>query len=102
MRACQRKPTPGATQTIRHERFVTALAVLRLVNEVSVNEVAVHFGASRGSVQGLQQQAAVLCGCVTTFCERVGWMDLRVLFAYFKERIEHGVKQELLELIRIP
>ena len=103
-----------------HQRFYTALALHDLVHEVlllllvcwshvclttatsqvPLSEVASKFGATKGMLQGLQQAASTFAGMVTVFCQRLGWASLELLVGQFQDRLEFGVKRELVDLCR--
>ncbi|XP_063716412.1 DNA polymerase theta-like [Symsagittifera roscoffensis] len=84
-----------------HKRFYSALVLLDLINEVPLNEVSAKFSVSRGQLQTLQQSAATFSGMVTVFCHRLGWKNLAMLLGSFQSRLNFGVHQELVELVRI-
>ncbi|XP_075244842.1 DNA polymerase theta-like [Convolutriloba macropyga] len=84
-----------------HKRFYSALVLLDLINEVPLNEVSAKFTVSRGQLQTLQQSAATFSGMVTIFCHRLGWKNLAMLLGSFQSRLNFGVHQELVELVRI-
>ena len=84
-----------------HQRFYTALALHDLVHEVPLSAVAVKYGATKGMLQSLQQAAATFAGMVTVFCARLGWTSLELLVGQFQERLEFGVKRELIDLCRL-
>ena len=84
-----------------HQRFYTALALHDLVHEVSLADVAVKFGATKGMLQGLQQAASTFAGMVTVFCQRLGWNNLELLVGQFQDRLEFGIQRELTDLCRL-
>lgn len=83
-------------------RFYTALALLDLVNESPVNEVAARYKCSRGLLQSLQQMASTFAGIVTAFCKALNWSMLALIIDQFKERLFFGVHRDLIELMRLP
>ncbi|XP_053664088.1 DNA polymerase theta [Anopheles marshallii] len=85
-----------------HKRFYTALALLELVHEVPLGNVAHKFKCCRGLLQSLQQVSATFAGIVTAFCASLNWTLLQLLVAQFRERLFFGVAHELLDLMRIP
>ncbi|KAG0714645.1 DNA polymerase theta [Chionoecetes opilio] len=40
-------------------------------------------------------------GMVTVFCNRLGWNNLELLVAQFRERLHFGVQRDLCDLIRL-
>ena len=84
-----------------HKRFFTALALQDLVQEVPVSTVASRYGASKGLIQSLQTSAGMYAGMVTTFCQKLGWSNLELLFSQFQSRLMFGVERELTDLVRV-
>ena len=84
-----------------HLRFLISLALHDLVHEVPLSVVAVKFGTSKGLLQSLQLSAGGFAGMVTTFCQKLGWSNLELLFAQFQSRLVFGVERELCDIIRV-
>ena len=84
-----------------HKRFYSALVLSDLINEVPLNEVSKKYSVSRGQLQTLQQSAGTFAGMVTVFCNRLGWKSLSMLLCSFQSRLNFGIHQELIELVRI-
>ena len=84
-----------------HKRFYSALVLSDLINEVPLNEVSKKYSVSRGQLQTLQQSAGTFAGMVTVFCNRLGWKNLSMLLRSFQTRLNFGIHQELIELVRI-
>uniref|UniRef100_T1IU43 DNA polymerase theta n=1 Tax=Strigamia maritima TaxID=126957 RepID=T1IU43_STRMM len=84
-----------------HRRFYTALALQDLVNEVPLKTVAKRYGCNRGKLQSLQQSSATFAGMVTSFCNRLGWVNLELLLCHFQSRLNFGIQRELCDLIRL-
>ena len=40
-------------------------------------------------------------GMVTVFCNRLGWHNLELLVAQFRERLHFGVQRDLCDLVRL-
>lgn len=38
---------------------------------------------------------------LTTFCNRLGWHNLEMLFSSFQKRVHFGIQQELCDLVRL-
>jgi hypothetical protein len=56
---------------------------------------------ARGELQSRLSQAALQCGQVISLCERLGWRDMALLFALYRERFAHsGAPSERLALLR--
>ena len=84
-----------------HRRFMISLALHDLVHEVPLAVVAEKFGTSKGLLQSLQLSAGGFAGMVTTFCQKLGWSNLELLFAQFQSRLVFGVERELCGIIRV-
>ncbi|XP_063150682.1 DNA polymerase theta [Candoia aspera] len=84
-----------------HKRFFTSLALLDLINEVPLKDVAKKYGCSRGQLQSLQQSAATYAGMITIFCNRLGWHNMEELLSQFQSRLTFGIQRELCDLVRI-
>ncbi|XP_030850352.1 DNA polymerase theta [Strongylocentrotus purpuratus] len=84
-----------------HRRFYTTLILHELVNEVPLPTVAAKYSCGFGQLQSLQQSASTFSGMVTVFCSRLGWWNLELLLAQFKNRLNFGIQRELCDLVRI-
>lgn len=84
------------------DRFFYACLLQKLIAEQSVNEIVNYFGVTRGSVQSLQMQAATFAGQSVRFCETTGCRTLGRALDTFRERLNFGVKNELLPLMKLP
>ncbi|XP_077202429.1 DNA polymerase theta isoform X2 [Paroedura picta] len=84
-----------------HKRFLTSLALLDLISEVPLKDVAKRYSCSRGQLQSLQQSAATYAGMVTVFCSRLGWHNMEQLLSQFQRRLAFGVQRELCDLVRV-
>ncbi|KAG8130153.1 hypothetical protein E2320_016753 [Naja naja] len=84
-----------------HKRFFTSLALLDLINEIPLKDVAKKYGCSRGQLQSLQQSAATYAGMITIFCNRLGWHNMEQLLSQFQSRLNFGIQRELCDLVRI-
>ena len=84
-----------------HLRFLISLALHDLVHEVPLSVVAEKFGTSKGLLQSLQLSAGGFAGMVTTFCQKLGWSNLELLFAQFQSRLVFGVERELCDIIHV-
>jgi len=84
-----------------HLRFLISLALHDLIHEVPLAVVAEKFGTSKGLLQSLQLSAGGFAGMVTTFCQKLGWSNLELLFAQFQSRLVFGVERELCDIIRV-
>ncbi|KAA8895247.1 P-loop containing nucleoside triphosphate hydrolase protein [Sphaerosporella brunnea] len=85
-----------------YRRFYTSLMLRQLINETPMHHVALHFDVARGFVQSL---AATCRGFATTsaaYCKAMGWTGLAVLLEHYSWRLDLGVKDELVELARLP
>uniref|UniRef100_A0A1I7Y1S5 DNA-directed DNA polymerase n=1 Tax=Steinernema glaseri TaxID=37863 RepID=A0A1I7Y1S5_9BILA len=92
---------PGNPMLQIHLRFLSTMALLELIGERKLDDVAKEFGIARGLLQSLQQQAATYACMVVAFCDRLGWTYLKTLLDGFAERLAFGVRKDLTELVRI-
>jgi DNA polymerase theta len=84
------------------DRFFFASILQQLIAEESVNEIVRKYEVTRGSVQSLQMQAAAFAGQSVRFCETTGSRTLGRALNTFRERLNFGVKNELLPLMKLP
>jgi DNA polymerase theta len=84
------------------DRFYFAFMLERLIAEESIAQIVQAFMVTRGSIQALQMQAATFAGQSVRFCETAGSRTLGRALDTFRERLNFGVKSELLPLIKLP
>ena len=84
------------------DRLFFACLLQKLIAEQSVNDIVKLFNITRGSVQNLQMQAATFAGQSVRFCEATGSRTLGRALNSFKERLNFGVRNELLPLMKLP
>jgi replicative superfamily II helicase len=84
------------------DRFFFACILQQLIAEESVAEIVKKYKVTRGSVQSLQMQAATFAGQSVRFCETTGSRTLGMALNTFRERLNFGVKNELLPLMKLP
>ena len=103
--ACQgRIPERTITQRQKlqtHRRFLTALVLHDLVQEVPIPAVAQKYNVSKGLLQNLQISSGTFAGMVTVFCNRLGWKNLELLLNQFQSRLIFGIERELCDLVQI-
>lgn len=63
-----------------------------------LRDLAGRFGVSRGSLQGLQKDAAVFCGMVVCFCRHLQWHELANVLFSFQVRNPPWVKTVYIEV----
>lgn len=85
-----------------HLRFLISLALHDLVHETPLSVVTEKFGTSKGLLQSLQLSAGSFAGMITTFCQKLGWSNLELLFSQFQSRLVFGIERELCDIIRVP
>lgn len=99
----KRLNTPDMTKRDRElDRFFFACLLQKLIAENPINEIVNLFLVTRGSVQSLQMQAATFAGQSVRFCETTGCRTLGRALNTFRERLNFGVKNELLPLMKLP
>lgn len=81
--------------------FYTALVLNELINECPLNQVAMKYKMSRGTLQSLQQTTSTFAGIVKSFCKALNWDMLALIVSQFQDRIFFGVHQDLIELMKI-
>lgn len=74
----------------------------QLINERPVHVVAKSYDIARGFVQGLSTTCKGFATTSATFCKVMGWSGLAVLLEHYSERLDLGVRDDLIELARIP
>ena len=84
-----------------HRRFLAALVLHDLIQEVPMPLVAQKYNVPKGLLQNLQLSSSTFAGMVTVFCSRLGWKNLELLLAQFQSRLEFGIERELCELVQI-
>lgn len=84
------------------DRFFYACLLQKLIAEKPVNKIVEKFDVTRGSVQMLQMTAATFAGQSVRFCETTGCTTLSRALNTFRERLNFGVKNELLPLMKLP
>ena len=83
------------------DRFFYACLLQKLIAEQTVNDIVKYYDIPRGSVQSLQMQAATFAGQSVRFCEMTGCSTLGKALNTYKERLNFGVKNELLPLMKL-
>lgn len=105
VQACQgRIPERTITQRQKlqtHRRFLTALVLHDLIQEVPIPAVAQKYNVSKGLLQNLQISSGTFAGMVTVFCNRLGWKNLELLLNQFQSRLIFGIERELCDLVQI-
>ncbi|DBA82952.1 TPA: hypothetical protein ACH3X1_006731 [Trebouxia sp. C0004] len=84
------------------KRFLMALMLNDVIQEVPHDEVATRYGTTRSRVKDLQESAGKFALMVAAFCECLGWSDLDILISKFQVRVTAGTKPELVVLMDIP
>ncbi|CAF1126197.1 unnamed protein product, partial [Didymodactylos carnosus] len=85
----------------RYARFYIALILNDLLLEIPMNKLINKYMITKGFIQSLQQATAAFTGIVETFCDRLGWANLKRLLSGFQARINFGVREQLCDLVRI-
>lgn len=73
-----------------------------LINERPVHVVAANYDIARGFIQQLASTCRGFATTSATFCKVMGWTGLAVLLEHYSWRLDLGVKDDLMELARIP
>lgn len=95
--------TPASHDIARtHRRFYLSLLLRDLINESPVHKVATKYHAPRGAVQQLASTARGFAATSAIYCRVMGWSGLAVLLDHYAERLDLGVKDDLVDLARLP
>ncbi|KAI5847703.1 P-loop containing nucleoside triphosphate hydrolase protein [Morchella snyderi] len=98
-----KEDTPANIEKARvYRRFYVALMLRQLINERPVHVVADSYDIARGFVQGLSTTCKGFATTSATFCKVMGWSGLAVLLEHYSGRLDLGVRDDLMELARIP
>lgn len=73
-----------------------------LINERPVHVVAANYDIARGFIQQLSSTCRGFATTSATFCKVMGWTGLAVLLEHYSWRLDRGVKDDLMQLARIP
>ena len=84
------------------DRFFYACILHELISEESINNITHKFQITRGTIQVLQMQAATFAMQSYYFCELNGYYTLSKALYVFKERLNFGIKYELIPLMKLP
>lgn len=63
----------------------------QLIKEEPISKVAESFGIERGFLQSLCSTTTGFATMVQSFCRRIGWGNLALLFGGFKDRFLFGM-----------
>ncbi|TGZ83491.1 P-loop containing nucleoside triphosphate hydrolase protein [Ascodesmis nigricans] len=95
--------TPTLHATARtHRRFYLSLILRDLIHEIPLAVIARKFSAPRGSIQQLATTSKGFAATSATFCRVMGWTGLAVLLEHYAERLNLGVRDELVQLAKLP
>ena len=94
-------PTADTAIKKQHIKFFFALALMEIMNEKPLGEVAAKFGIYRGELQTIQMRSSSYCGMLCIFTKKLGWENLSLLLKNFQDRLCFGVHQNLIELMSI-
>ncbi|KAL9642727.1 hypothetical protein ABK040_009805 [Willaertia magna] len=100
--------TPISAEEIdRESKFIKLVHTMVLHDcseERSIKDIAKKYfdEEARGYIQTLQKNAAAKAGVLSTFSRNLNWWIYAESFSRIKERLQCGVKSELLPLVQIP
>ncbi|KAL0632288.1 hypothetical protein Q9L58_008851 [Maublancomyces gigas] len=98
-----KEDTPANIEKARvYRRFYVSLMLRELINERPVHVVAANYDIARGFIQQLSSTCRGFATTSATFCKVMGWTGLAVLLEHYSWRLDLGVKDDLMELARIP
>jgi replicative superfamily II helicase len=85
-----------------YRRFNISLMLRALINEAPVHVVARKFDVARGFVQSLATTCRGFAATSATYCQVMGWSGLAVLLEHYSWRLDLGVKDDLIDLAKLP
>lgn len=88
-------------KTLLYKRFYSAIILFRLIQEQPLNAVSRIMRVERGQGQALQKDAAMFCHMTIQFCNKLNWRYLACCLDSLSGRLNYGVSEELLPLVRI-
>jgi replicative superfamily II helicase len=101
-KAMDRNAQSDTLRELVARRFYNALILTDLVSEMNYFDVSTKYGIeSRGSVQNLMISAGQFSSMMVSFCSRLKFTSLELIFRKYSARIGNGVKDELVELMQI-
>ena len=86
----------------RYARFWAAILLRDIINEVPLTEIVGYSQVARGNLQSLQESAATFSGAVSIFLSKLNWTSMERAFADFHDRLNFGVRHDILQLVQIP
>eukprot|EP01132_Coremiostelium_polycephalum_P005373 gene5373-6704_t len=86
----------------KHARFYVSLALCDLIHESPLYMTSTKYEISRGDLQGLMANAGSFAWMVSSFCKKLGWNELDALVSMYIQRLDKGVRQEIIHLVEIP
>lgn len=95
------RPTANQEQRKKHIKFFYALALMEIMDEKPLGQVAAKFGIYRGELQSMQIRSSSYCGMLAVFTKKLGWQNLSLLIKNFQDRLCFGVNQNLIDLMSI-
>ena len=101
--AARAPPKKDATspQLITHRRFYVSLILFDVVREIPLQGLTEKYGLARADIQRLMEQASSFAGMASTFCDKLNWWFFPPLIDKMASRLQRGVEQELLPLMKI-
>lgn len=96
-----------STTEVFYRRLYSALILFSMIQEVPIVEVLHQMSggsrdiSKRGELQQLQKDASSFCRMTVTFCEKLNWTLLSSCLEIYSDRLSHGVRDELLPLVRL-
>lgn len=88
--------------TNRLSKFFAALILEEIIHEIDLTIISEKYKISKGIIQSLQKNASVFSGYLSIFCSKLGWWNYELCFFKLAERLDYGVKTDILELLKIP
>ena len=92
-----------SASTMQYRRFFHALVLLGIVTEWPgvAGIIDRYLADHRGALQSLQEQASYFCRQTAIFCQELNWTYLAAALGTISTRLNYGVREELLPLVRL-
>ncbi|ELP84457.1 DNA polymerase theta, putative [Entamoeba invadens IP1] len=96
-----KKKTKEDVKLRKHQMAYCALVLNDLIKERDISEVTKEYNIARGHLQALQTNTAASANIIAQFCVQLGWDMMYAVFAAIVDRLNYGVRRELVDLTRI-
>lgn len=84
-----------------YRRFLVALVINDLINEMPLPKICAKYRLSKATVQQAQRAVAQFAGVISIFCNELGYDNIATLITPLESRINFSCQRDLLDLIRL-